>query len=247
MNDTSVEVHDSTVIKCAVTVRGNERVAREQAALNFLHDSIHTPKIVDKTNDPDVSFTLEFIDGENAKQWLVLSDDWQALLLEWSVVKKRLRAYVAAEMDLLSRGALYRDLNLEHLIFQDDTAILIDHESTLINRDGSNSKWQLDDMRGTWETMAPEEFDGRGILTTRTATYRTAVVSHLALTGQLPFERFPHRSDTYKWRRQNPPKVNFQLSKSTRRVFNAALSRKSIHRHKDPVAFFEALQKSIER
>jgi serine/threonine protein kinase len=245
MKDVIVEIQESTAIKRSTTDAGQKRMNGELISLELLHTSSHVPQILSKTRSPWINLTLEFIAGQNAKQWLSLDDEWNAVPIEWSSAKTKLKAYVTAEMDLLSRGALYRDLNLEHMIFHGDKVVLVDHEATLTNQDGASQEWYLDNRRGTWDTMAPEEFSGRGKLTRRTATYRTAVVAHLVLTGRLPFERRSLRSDTYKWRRQNPPKVSTRLSKSTRRVFSAALSRKPTHRHKDPATFFEALRVSI--
>lgn len=164
----------------------------------------------------------------------------------WKVAQKRLAEYVEVEMKLLEHGVMYRDLNLEHVFFTSRGARIIDLEASLIG--GDLDVWLLDSLasrRGTWETMALEEFRRPAKLTYRTATYRTAVVAHLVLTGELPFVRKPLRHDTHAWRKQHVPDISPELPKSVRKVFMAALSREPANRHKDPRAFLDALNHSF--
>lgn len=246
MNDVIVEINETSVTKRSTTKLGYARVSREHASLQALQESAHVPRLLSSsTHNSSLSLTLELIHGENAEQWLQLDPEWHGTPVDWPTAQKRLGQYVPAKMDLLNRGAQYRDLNLEHLIFQNDKAVLVDHEATIINETGSDDKWIQNDTRDTWETMALEEFNGHGVLTKRTATYRSAIIAHLALSGELPFERLSSRSDTHKWRKQHPPKVSSQFTKATRHVFAAALARKPTHRHKDPASFLSALEVTL--
>lgn len=247
MKDIEIEISESTVKKHSQTRAGYLRLSKELTVLQALADSPFAPKVLSSTKkNGSISFTLGYIKGENVKQWLDLKEDWSTRKLSWEEVRGRLSQYVDAEMDLINRGALYRDMNLEHVIFSGSTAMLIDLESTIL-RDPNVSEWVLSDIRGTHETMAPEEFPGFGKLTERTATYRVAVIAFLALTGRIPFVRGEHRSMTYKWRKQHPPKFKAgELPMAVQRVFASALSRKPAHRQKNPESFFMALEESYD-
>lgn len=246
MKDITVELLDEHVHKYSTGTNGYKRAQRELEILKGLNDSMHTPNVIRSSDRNDIiSIKMQSLAGKNAKQIIGMQDEYATKPIGWDKAKEWIRHYVKAEMDLLDRGYLYRDLNLEHIIFNNDKVVLIDLESAVVGTYGSG--WKLQDMRGTWETMAPEEFPGYGWLSARTATYRVAVVSHLILTGKLPFKRFPtSRARTHHWRRTHAAEVDQSLSKSTRRVFRAALARKQVHRYKDPGGFFEHLARSYE-
>ncbi len=219
---------------------------RESRVLELLEQSPYVPNIISRQEvDSNTTLEMEYVAGKNGKEWLNLRDDWSADAQSWEAVAGSLESYIDAESDLLDRGIMYRDLNLEHLIFCDSGARLVDLEAAVIKNPGEPS-WLQDDMRGTWETMAPEEFPVQAELTTRTATYRVAVIAHLALSGRLPFERLLLRSDTYAWRKKYPATISRNLPIPTRRVFTSALARKAIHRHVDPQSFLAALAQSYE-
>lgn len=246
MSDVRVEISEESVCKYSTTPKGYQRLSRELKVLQALEGSSHIPTVTNyEDKDNSISIHMEKVLGQNAKEWIGMQSEYLTRPLTWKNAKDRIEQYVDAEMDLLARGAMYRDLNLEHIIFNDRGAVLVDHEATIISPD--QGVWHQNDFRGTWETMAPEEFPKRAQLTARTATYRTALVAHLVLTGTLPFKRFPaSRADTYRWRRNHPPEIDPTLSKSTRRVFASALSRTATHRHKNPRNFLNALVASYE-
>jgi serine/threonine protein kinase len=172
---------------------------------------------------------MEYVEGENAKDKLGF-DNWKTKKHSWPHAAALLSRYVLAEMDLLSRGIFYRDLNLERILFTDEKAVLIDLEAAVAGE--PEGPWQFEDRRGTWETMAPEEFPGFGELTTRAATYRAAVFAYLAFAGRLPFPRFPLRSQVYAWRKQHIASVAPELPGPVGSVFNSALQREPARRHK---------------
>lgn len=246
MKNVDIQINETSVQKFSVSPKGRNRILREKAVLEALAESPYVPNILSSTDTDDlISLELEYIDGESAKQWLELSENWTVRKLVWEDSRNRLRQYVEAEMDLLRRGVLYRDLNLEHIIFTNSKVVLVDCESAIQKRPNEGD-WMLGYGRGTWETMAPEEFSVHGRLTERTATYRVAAFAHLVLAGYVPFVRYDRRSDTYTWRKKHPPKVDSELPKEVRRIFASALARKSIHRHKDPEAFLARLTKYYE-
>lgn len=241
MKDVETTIVDTVVTKKAVNRAGGARLAHEKEIYRQLAGSLHIAHVADFDGD----LKLQKVEGDNAKEWLDFHEDWTCNPQEAVPAIKRLGQYVAAEMDFIKRGVLYRDLNLEHLIFAGDTAVLIDLEEAVVRQ--SAGSWAFDSRRGTWETMALEEFKGQGELTERTATYRVAVVAHLALTGRLPFPRkaVPLRPTTYAWRRNHPATVARELPSGQRKVFSAALAREPARRHKDPQSFLDALQQVV--
>lgn len=244
MKSIITEISDQQIHKYSTGSSGYIRLARELKVFEYLKDSPHIPKLVkSKDANKKASIYMEKINGISLKELLGMQDEYVTKPLKWSEAKKWLGQYIDAEMDLLRRGALYRDINLDHVIFSEGKAYLVDLESTIIKN--NQDKWLLNDMRGTWETMAPEEFGGYGELDSRTVTYRVAVLAHIMLTGRLPFERFPYsRSTTHHMRLKHPAKIDALLGAKTRRVFMSALARKSTHRYKDPAKFLECLNES---
>jgi len=244
MRSVVTETSDQQIHKHSTGLSGYISLARELKVLEYLKDSPHIPKIV-KSKDANrkASIYMEKIQGISLKELLGMQDGYDTKPLKWSEAKKWLGQYIDAEMDLLHRGALYRDMNLDHVIFSEGKAYLVDLESTIIKN--NQDRWLPSDMRGTWETMAPEEFGGYSELDSRTVTYRAAVIAHVMLTGKLPFERFPYsRSTTHHKRLKHPAKIDALLDTKTRRVFMSALARKPTHRYKDPAKFLENLNSS---
>lgn len=234
------------VEKKSVTDQGSIRLQNEVKALFYLAESPHVPSIVEYDDKGALpTLRIQFVSGHNAKQWLHLDDEWGADRVSWSDARLKLQQYINAESDFLARGVLYRDLNLEHVIFSDNRVIIVDHESDLFPLT-SDMFWKLDDIRGTWETMAPEEFSAKSYITPRVATYRAAVFCHLVLTGKLPFLRKPTRQATHRWRSSHPPIVSREFNRATRKIFAAALSRSSSSRHRSPQRFFEELCRAME-
>ena len=246
MNDVVVEILENIVLKYSTTNKGNIRLRRELKVLKALQSSPHTPNLIkftDKNNK--LTITMDKTLGENIQQLFSIRE-YVSKPVPWSIARTYIKQYTDAEIDILNQGYLYRDLNLEHVICNSGKIILLDHESTILSLD--REKWKLNDTRGTWETMAPEEFLGYGELTTRTATYRTAVIAYLLLTGKLPYKRFSNsRSSTYSWRKKYGPIIDASLSKPVQRVFKTALAIKPIHRYKDPRAFFLQLTKAYDK
>jgi serine/threonine protein kinase len=246
MNDVNVEIiNDHIIRKYSKTKNGYKRLSRELLVLKELTASLHTPNFIDHKDDGlSMSIDMSIINGQSAKEWLKIDAEYDIKPIVWLVAKKRLKQYIMAEMDLLSRHAMYRDLNLEHLLFSQDMAYLVDHEATIINT--GETTWNQSDFTGTWETMAPEEFPEHAVLSLRTATYRVAVFCHLALAGKLPFIRYRHsRAQSYASRKKHGPTISVALSRPVQQVFRSALSIKKDHRFKDPLSFFEALERAF--
>lgn len=219
------------------------RLAHEVAVLRHLEGNPHVPRL--NTSD-ERRIEMDFIDGESFVEWLDFdSDTWTASPRPVEEVLPRLTSYVDAEMSLLADNVLYRDMNLNHLIFTPDRAVLVDLEAAVIKK-ASDSSWRKDSPRGTWETMAPEEFPLDAVLSERVASYRVAVLAHLALTGRLPFDRHPSKRVVYQRRQSRPPAVYYDLPRPVRKVIGASLQPHPTRRHKNPGSFLAALKQSIE-
>ena len=223
MTDVVVEILENVVLKYSTTPKGSIRLRSELKVLKALQASPYTPNLIKSTDkDNKLTITMDKIFGENIQQVFSIHE-YVLVPVPWSIAHTYIKQYSEAEMDFLSQGYLYRDLNLEHIICNSGKMVLLDLESTILSLD--REKWKLNDTRGTWETMAPEEFLGYGELTARTATYRTAVIAYLLLMGKLPFKRFSDsRSSTYSWRKKYKPMIDTSLSKPVQRVFKSALA-----------------------
>lgn len=243
--ETEVIVGKNEVKKTALDRRAHFRLNREVFMLSGLEKSPHTPQLLGASS-ADHSLTTEYVAGQSFTEVFSVDAEWRAEPKPWQEAAPYLEQYMAAEQDLLDRGFMYRDLNPDHLIFTGDRAVLIDHEETMIDVEEGSKDWYFSSVRGTWETMAPEEFRGYGHLTERTATYRSGVLAHLALSGHLPFPRFPLRSDVHHWRKRYAPQISRALPKLTRRVLRTALDVKPERRQAKPAAFWNALKATYE-
>ena len=243
-NSVTTQVYRTEVIKTATTPDGMERISREHMVLKHLSKTACVAEIYGYLQDDNhAELTIEHMPGESMKTWLQLTDTWDATMLSWDDAKERIGQYIDLEMTLLSNGVMYRDLNLEHVIFTDTGARIIDLEASIVGT-AHNDVWRLDNTqsdRGTWETMALEEFRRPALLTERTATYRAAVVAHLAPSGELPFVRRPRKHDTHKWRATHEPAISDTFKKPIKTIFVSALAREPSRRHKSPESFLAAL------
>lgn len=242
--ETEVVVTDAEVRKTALHPRVRTRLAFEALCLTGYADSPHLPELRDYDAETH-TLTMARVRGQSFREVFAVDEAWNGVPKPWSDAKPYLAQYIEAETDLLSRGLMYRDLNLDHLIFTGDKAVLVDHEETLGN-DPSAGKWYYKSQRGTWETMSPEEFRGYGYLTERTATYRAGVLAYVALTGSLPFPRFPQRQEVHRWRKRRVARVDEGLPKLARQTLKTALRIKPDHRQASPANFFNELTASYE-
>ena len=242
--ETEVIVGETEVHKRVLSPRARTRLALEALCLAAYSDSPHLPRIRD-FDAATLTLTTERVVGRSFREVFNVDDEWTGAPTAWDSAAGYLGQYIDAETDLLSRGLMYRDLNLGHLLFTGEKAVFVDHEETVGKPEGS-AKWRYNSYRGTWETMAPEEFPGCGYLTERTATYRSAVLAHLALSGSLPFPRFEDRDDVHGWRRSHPPEIASSFDKPVRKVLRAALDSRIARRHENPQQFFNELTASYE-
>lgn len=225
------------LLKYSSTQGGMNRLKKELLIYQHLGDNEFIPALLSSNFDQDsASLTLEYIEGQSLKERLSLSDNYTAEPQDWADISERLGQYVEAEMSFIESGVLYRDLNLEHMIFTDNSVKIVDLEASIIQ--SQDDKFHLSNTRGTWETMAPEEFCGYGDLTTQTASYRVAVICHLALYGSLPFARSKYsRSKAHKIKANKPLQLSPEMPVGAKKIFTSALSKQPAQRHKNPGQF----------
>lgn len=217
------------------------RLAREAFILRLLADSPHTPALKNVDYQGRI-ITTEYVHGDSFGRIFSVDREWNASSKDWSEAGPLLAQYIAAEQSLMEEGVFYRDLSPGHVIFTGDHAVLVDHKESLINPKPKVKRWYLFDHRGTEATMAPEEFHGlETVLTPRTATYRSAVMAHVALGGRLPFD-----PSSPQWQKRRRLQISHDLPDATRRVFRGALDVGLERRHIDPATFLNALTASYE-
>ena len=180
---------------------GGERVIVKYAASENLENE---RDVLQSVQGPGIPRVLGYDDiGEFSRMELermpgIGLDDLISLNADWTSVPQSTR--VAAEIvgqladrfKSVSRGGyLYRDLNLAHVLVDlqsDPTAVgLIDVEKSLAktSREGGT----VDRPQGTWETMAPEEFQAGDTMTEASNVYSLGVVLAQLVTGRNPFSR----------------------------------------------------------
>lgn len=233
----------SVVRKYTTSAGGAQRLSREVEVYRHLSGDPHVARLVSVTDD---EMDIAWVEGESFADWIGLTSDWRATPPSDSKkLLERLGQYVEAEMSLLSRCVLYRDMNLRHVIFTDERAVIIDLEAAEIKAE-RDDHWYLQSPRGTWETMAPEEFKQHSLLSERTVSYRVAVLIHLVLTGRLPFVRGESsKSAARKTRLRRPLHIDGQLSKGVRRVLMSSLQIEPTRRHRNPERLFNALKEEL--
>jgi len=238
---------NSQIRKYALSKAGRDRLQNEFIAYKQLADNPHIPALINHTFSNDQSeLIIEYVDGESLQKWLTCDNDYRVSPKTWAQANVNLKRFVDAEMSLLNAGVLYRDLNLDHVIFRSSKAYFIDLEASVFKSDATNT-YPFNDTRGTWETMAPEEFRGAGDLSERTATYRVAAISHMVLYGQLPFDHDATSRSTSNRLRHRPLRLNHRLSGRERKLFSAALSLEPARRHTNPNSFFNSLQEIMQQ
>jgi serine/threonine protein kinase len=248
MKSTSIEFGSDSVVKYSTSKVGDRRLASELRVYEALEGSPHIPRLINATRPhgtEHASLEIERIYGQTIGENLAIGPNWKGEAHSWGKSGNALRQYAEAETDFLDRNVLYLDLAMDHVFIPSylQRAIFIDLECSLIDRE--EGSWRFSSSRETYETMSPEEFLGLGNLTERVATYRTAVMAHLALSGRLPFLRLLPKTGA-ELARVLPLQISSDLPEDTAQLFHAALERTPGKRPKSPAVFIEALARTYE-
>ncbi len=243
------QVNSSTFRKTAEDAYDLERLQRELDVLAALEGSPFAPGLTGNyvAAQPNGYIDIEFISGQDMAEWISFdSETWTSQALEFGAARERLAQFIAAEMDFIARGVIYRDLNPDHIIFSGEKAVFVDLEASSLRLPGG--QWAPANERCTWETMTPEECRGEP-LSVQSTTYSVAVITYLVLSGQLPFRRSDSDSNptqAYRTRSQNPLIIAGNFTPEQRNVFAAALSEDLTKRPETPQAFFGRLTEAFK-
>lgn len=126
--------------------------------------------------------------GSSLGEMINLRRGWQSDPLEPSRAVNVIREAAKPIRALNKKGIIYRDLNPDHFVFDDQGRVkLVDHARDALP-DADGHAWSLEHF-GTWETMAPEEFSHNhgARLSGATNVYSLGVILYQLLKGRNPF------------------------------------------------------------
>jgi serine/threonine protein kinase len=106
-------------------------------------------------------------------------------------------------------GYLYRDLNLDHVMVGESGIGLVDYE-WCVKLDTSGSG-HVDSRAGTWETMAPEEFEMGNVITSTSNIYTLGTVLLQLATRRNPFFVSPVEIPDFESQRLRAKELHQQL------------------------------------
>lgn len=220
-----------TLVKVVSDPEERHWLRHEARILEKLSDTSHAPKLYNFVEGEDNKSYLaeQFVEGTSLKEILggIELDEHQPIEpmtpVDAAGIVNRIGA---AEIDLLTRGVMYRDLQTAHIVFAKDDrrAVFIDMglatDDSYIDANGTR-KWRQTEANGIHTTMSPNELKG-GDMTEADVVYRLAVIYHVALTGELPFKQ-PKRPEMAEWIKNPRFTLSNRLTGDGRELFENAL------------------------
>lgn len=213
----------------AIVKHGPLKAIRNELSILSAVDGVAVPRVYGYHEEGERgSLSIERLSGTSLKDHIKLNREWQSEPLDRVTACKITIGLARALEYIRKKGYLYRDLNLDHIFIDDSTdemnVRLIDVESSeRLNPGGiANSE----SSRGTWETMAPEEFRPGAELTEATLVYSTGVVLAQLLKGKNQFYvNLPDMSNDrlrfaaeYAHIAYSDPKIEGQLGKVVKKA-----------------------------
>ena len=178
--------------KEAVTKHAEAAVLRPEVSVLSAVDGAGAPKLYAYTESEngEAVLTMERIKGESLSSRINLDRKWRSTPLSEDDSKSISLGLIDALQKISNAGYLYRDMNLDHVIIEDGDAEgisvkLLDLESSLLKDEQGRAV--MHDQRGTWETMAPEEFKEEGVMTEASLVYMVGTVLSQLLLGKNQF------------------------------------------------------------
>jgi len=161
-------------------------LAREASILNDINYS-GIPNVVDYLVQDNTThlLILERLPGTALSTRIKLTDDWHSVPMqeiESVAIVDRLAVCFTA---LKNAGYIYRDLNFGHILTNQHDTSLVDHEWDV--KLDANGVGIVDSLAGTWETMAPEEYEVNNVINEATTVFTLGTVLLQLLTGVSPF------------------------------------------------------------
>lgn len=187
--------------EAVVVKRGGEEVHREAIILRRLH-GMTLPKLIDSFEKDGVGYLIiERLAGQPLSQRIDLKSDWTSLPMPKSDAISLIGEIAKSFSEVNSSGYYYRDLNLAHILVSEDGIKLVDHEAN-VSFD-TNGAAIVDNLAGTWETMAPEEFELGSCMTEASQVFTLGTVLHQLVIGSSLFYIDPEEVEDTVARRAN--------------------------------------------
>jgi len=169
-----------------IVKQGGEGLSREADILRTIDDP-RIPKVIEYQEllDGVQVLILNKLQGTPLDQLIQLQADWSSSPIGLPRVIEIVEGLTGCFTALKNAGYLYRDLNLGHILVDGDQVNLVDHEWD-VRLDQSN-KARADNAAGTWETMAPEEYEVGNDMSEASNIYTLGTVLLQLVTGRSPF------------------------------------------------------------
>jgi serine/threonine protein kinase len=165
---------------------GDERMAYEAEVLKAVPaESIPEYIMLREKTAGSFQLAMSRLAGVPLPEITKLESDWTSQVQPIEQAKRITLGLTAAFLALKEAGYLYRDLNLAHVLVAESSVGLCDHEADVRLEDGGCAI--VDTRIGTWETMAPEEFEVGESMTEASSTYTLGVVMMQLVSGNSPF------------------------------------------------------------
>jgi len=176
-----------------IAKRGDEHLRREAGILQAVeraNNGIATgiPKCIAYLEDTKQNhfLVMERLPGMPLIELIGLSEEWESRPLPPAEATRITDGLATCFAALHRADYLYRDLILGHILVDHARISLVDCEWSVL-MDPKTHIAQVDNRAGTWETMAPEEFEVGNIMTPTSNTYTLGIVLLQLLTGRNPF------------------------------------------------------------
>ena len=169
-----------------IVKQGGKGLAREANILREI-DGPHIPKVIEhyERSKDDHVLVLNKLSGMPLDALIQLQPDWSSSPIDSRRAIKIVQGLASCFTTLKNAGFLYRDLNLGHILVDGDEVGLVDHEwdVRLTNLDRAT----VDSLAGTWETMAPEEYEIGDDMTESSGVFTLGTVLLQLVSGRSPF------------------------------------------------------------
>ncbi len=180
--------------------RRSTSMQREKEVLESLNSN-YFPRLKGSVEHDAIHYlALEKRPGIPLGKYIDLDENWlsRKLTIDESVgIIQHLALGLIALRDC---GYYYRDFNLNHILITDENVSLVDHEADV--KIGIDRTALVDVETGTWETMAPEEFDIGSKMLESATTYSLAVILYQLTHGSNLYRLKPMEDRTNDEKRE---------------------------------------------
>lgn len=172
----------------------------DKQSLQYEHEILSSvnhrgiPRVTTYAEDVEViggltRMSMEQLPGRSLDKTLAMTPDWRNVPVDRT---KAIRIGIGLVGDLQAlsdAGYLYRDLSLSHVIVNESGGRvdvgLVDVESCLKKDKRGNAT--IEQPRGTWETMSPEEYEPGSVMSEASNVYSAASLVLQMVEGRSPY------------------------------------------------------------